>query len=131
MEPVMKNQRRLAVRTLHGSLSTSKLQIAAKLQAAYKAVTSDQPLTLLPSLSRRERNANKYVDSTERANREKNERERYSILLCDFIKEADLPVISEIRDWPTPRLLPRGSSGREEVRLCEIAIVRGRGTVSG
>ena len=75
---------------------------SAKLQAAYKAVTSDQPLTLLPSLLRRERNASKFVDSTERANREKNEREKYAILLCEFIKEADLPVISEIRDLADP-----------------------------
>ncbi|OLP76746.1 hypothetical protein AK812_SmicGene43280, partial [Symbiodinium microadriaticum] len=101
MEPVVKNQRRLAVRTLHGSLDM-EIADSTKLQAAYKAVTSDQPLTLLPSLLRRERNASKFVDSTERANREKNERERYSILLCGFIKEADLPVISEIRDLADP-----------------------------
>ena len=101
MEPIVKNQRRLAVRDLHGSLDV-KIADSAKLQAAYKAVTSDQPLTLLPSLLRRERNASKFVDSTERANREKNEREKYAILLCEFIKEADLPVISEIRDLADP-----------------------------
>ena len=54
------------------------------------------PLSLLPGLERRRRAARTNLDSAKRAQQESDEREKYTLLLADVIRQAKLPVVAQL-----------------------------------
>ncbi|CAE7543714.1 unnamed protein product [Symbiodinium natans] len=75
----------LPVRSVHSDVSKEFDELARQ-----------NPLSLLPGLERRRRAARTNLDSAKRAQQESDEREKYTLLLADVIRQAKLPVVAQL-----------------------------------
>ena len=62
----------------------------------FEQIVHQNPLALLSGLERRKKASRSDIDNTQRATMERQDRERYAVLLAGFIREADLPVVKHL-----------------------------------
>ena len=62
----------------------------------FEQIVHQNPLALLSGLERRKKASRSDVDNTQRATMERQDREKYAVLLAGFIREADLPVVKHL-----------------------------------